>query len=359
MISLGAVFIAIEAVLNIGLLMGGLEGGGLEAFLQAVLISLINVGGLGIAAGYFLFTLRRRFAAVTPSLYQAAWGGWMALVLGFNFVAGRYRQLSAAKTEAVEADSTLLNAASEISISSISFNPFAWGVEALLVTLLGIVLCALGCAKGFTFARKMAGDSGIDAPQRRDHQYREKNVFSAVDGGGGTKASRPLHRQLFDAFVSLPQSYQGKLTQALREQVADWYRTLDQERRNVTTLVDTLKQKENTQASIDIVEQAFIAAYNGSSPEKVDLQRVEAHRQDKHSDLLLSVKVVEPEALNEAAKLVDEWGKSGQAEFDKRIAAAHDKISRLWKNYQPLVLGDPTQELGSVNVAPTATPRSR
>lgn len=45
MLSLGAVFIAIEAGLNTELLRGGLEGGALAAFLQALLISLINVGG--------------------------------------------------------------------------------------------------------------------------------------------------------------------------------------------------------------------------------------------------------------------------------------------------------------------------
>ncbi len=355
MLSLGAVFIAIEAGLNTELLRGGLEGGALAAFLQALLISLINVGGLGIAAGYFLFTLRRRFAAMTPWLYQAAWGGWVVLVLGFNYVAGRYRQSLAVETEAMRTDSTLLNAAS--GNSDISFNPFVWEMEALLVAIMGIILCALGCAKGFTFARKMAGDSAIDTLPRRNDQHQEKNVFSAVDGDGGTKAA-PHHRQLFNAFVSLPQLYYDKRTQALREQVADWYRELDQERRNVTTLVDTLKEKKNTQASIDILEQAFIAAHNGSSPNKVDIQRVEAHRQDKHSDSLLSVAVLEPEALNEAAKLVDEWGKSGQSEFDKRIAAVHGEITRIWKNYQPLVLGDSPQKVASVNVAPTAMPRS-
>ena len=101
LIAVFAVCVTVEAGLNIGLLMGGLEGGGLEAFLLAVLTSMINVGGLGIAAGYFLYTLRRRFVAATPWLYQTAWGIWGAFALGFNLLAGRHRQ---SYSRAVEAD---------------------------------------------------------------------------------------------------------------------------------------------------------------------------------------------------------------------------------------------------------------
>ncbi len=355
-------FVTLEAGLNMMLLMDGLPGGLLQAFTLAVLISMINVGGLGIGAGYFLFTLRRRFANASRWLYQASWGIWASSALVFNHAMGRHRQAYAEVIDAMKANPNQQPPPSPGDfLERIPFNPFGgeWGIEAFLFALLGMLLCALGFAKGFTFAKGRAGDSGADRLERKDEQYRAQHVSTEVDGGGGTKAASPHHRQRFDAFASLLQRYQGKRTQALREQVADWYRALDQERRNVTTLVDALKEKENTQASIDIVEQAFIAAYNGGSPDKVDLKSVEAHRQDKHSDSLLSVTVLEPEALNEAAKLVDEWGKSGQSEFDKRIAAAHDEITRIWKNYQPLVLGDSPQKVASVNVAPTATPRSR
>ena len=359
MIGVFAFCVTLESVMNIWLLRGGLPGGGLEAYALAILLSMINVGGFGIGAGLLLSTLHRYFGRTRSYLSQAAWGGWVVLVFGFNYVAGRHRELYAYRTKAVQADPTLLNSTFDNSIRDVPLDPIEWELTALLVALLGIVLCAVGCAKGFTFARKMVGDSGLNAPPRRNDQYREKKVFSAMDDGGGTKAAPPHHRQLFDAFASLPQRYQDKLTQALRKQVADWYRSLDEERRNVTIMVDTLKEKETTRACIDIVEQAFIAAYNGSSPDKVDLQRVEAHREEKHPDPLLSVTVLEPGVLNEAAKLVDEWGKSGQSEFEKRIAAAHDEITRIWKNYQRPVLGDSPPKLASVNVAPTATPRSR
>ena len=346
LIAVFAVCVTVEAGLNIGLLMGGLEGGGLEAFLLAVLTSMINVGGLGIAAGYFLYTLRRRVVAATPWLYQTAWGIWGAFALGFNLLAGRHRQSYARVTQAKEADPNSNLTAGEV-LPEISFNPFTWELPALLFALLGIILCAVACAKGLAFARDRAGDSGTDALPRQDDSHHEKNVFSPVDIGGGAEVVAPRDVQLFGAFASLPQRYRDKLTKELRERVADWYRALDEERRNVKTLLDALNEQENAQACIDIVEQAFIAGHNGASPQKIDIQKVVAHRQDKYPNLLPSV--TDSGVLDEAVDLVDEWGQSGQSEFDKRIAEAQDKITQMWKDYQPLVLGP----------LPSETPQSR
>ena len=203
--------------------------------------------------------------------------------------------------------------------------------------MLGIILCALACAKGFVFARARAGDSGSDASPRQDDPHHEKNVFSAVNIGGGAEAVAPRDAQLFGAFASLPQRYRDKLTKELRERVADWYRALDEEHRNVKTLLDALKEQENAQACIDIVEQAFIVGHNRASSEKIDIQKVVAHRQDKYPNLLPSV--TDSGVLDEAVQLVDEWRQSGQSEFDKRIEEAQAEITQMWKKYQPLVLG--------------------
>ena len=355
LIAVFAVFVTIEAGANIGLLMGALPGGALAAFLLAVLISAINVGGFGISAGFLLFTLRRRFGKTKPRLYQAAWGVWMVSALAFNLVAGRHREAYARVLERIEEAPTAPVPATRDLLPDIPFNPLGWELEAFLFALLGMFLCALGFAKGFTFMRGKADDSGADGQGSQNDEDRRQGESAGADGV--TESMSPHHRQIFDAFASLPQRYQGSLTNELRGKVANWYRALDQERRNVTILLETLKVEENRQACIDNVEHAFIVAHNSNYPEKIDLQSVEAHRLDKYAEPL-AVTASDPQVLDEAGGLVSEWRESGQAGFDKRIEAAHEEIIAIWNNYKPLVLGKPERLVSNGEAVPPGTTRS-
>ena len=355
LIAVFAVFVTIEAGANIGLLMGALPGGALQAFLLAVLISAINVGGFGISAGYYLSTLRRRVGRTRPRLYQAAWGAWMLSALAFNLVAGRHREAYARVLQQIKEAPTAPVPATRDLLPDIPFNPLAWELEAFLFALLGMFLCALGFAKGFSFIRRKADDSGADRQGSQDDENRAQG--ESVGADGVSEATSPHHRQLFDAFASLPQRYQGRLKSELRGEVANWYRALDQERRNVTTLLEMLKEEQNTQACIDCVEHAFIVAHNSNYPDKIDLKGVEAHRLEKYSEPL-AVTASDLQVLDEAGALVSEWRESGQAAFDKRIAAAHQEITAIWNNYKSLVLGKPERLLSNGGAVPPATPRS-
>ena len=354
LIAVFAVCVTFEAGANIGLLMGALPGGALQAFLLAILISAINVGGFGISAGYYLFTLRRRFGRTRPRLYQAAWGAWMLSALAFNLVAGRHRETYARVLQQIKNDPTAPVPDPGDLLPGIPFNPLAWELEAFLFALLGMFLCALGFAKGFTFMRGKAINSGTDGQGSKDDDNRGQGESAEADGV--TEAMLPHNRQLFDTFTSLPQRYQRSLTD-LRGEVANWYRALDQERRNVTTLLERLKVKENRQACIDNLEHAFIVAHNINYPHKIDLQSVEVHRLEKYAEPF-AVTASDPQVLDEAGSLVSEWSESGQAGFDKRIAAAHEEITAIWDNYTPLVLGKPERLASDWKAAAPATPRS-
>lgn len=346
--------VTVEAAANIGLLMAALPGGALAAFLLAVLISAINVGGFGIGAGLLLFTLYRHFVRTRPRLYQAAWCVWMLSALAFNLIAGRHREAYARVLQQIEKDPTAPVLATRDLLPGIPFNPLTWELEALLFALLGMFLCALGFAKGFTFMRGKADNSGTDGQKSKDDDNRGQGGSTKDDGV--TEAMSPHNRQLFDTFTSLPQRYQRSLTD-LRREVANWYRALDQERRNVTTLLERLKVKENRQACIDNLEHAFIVAHNTNYPHKIDLQRVEVHRLEKYAEPF-AVTASDPQVLDEADALVSTWRESGQAGFDKRIAAAHEEITAIRDNYTPLVLGKPEGLASDGKAAAPATPRS-
>ncbi len=343
LIAIFAGCVTLEAVANIALLMDALPGGALSAFLLAVLISAINVGGFGIMMGLLLFTLRRHFGSTRSSLFQVVWGVWMLSALAFNLVAGRHREAYARVLHEIERDPTAPVPAPRDLLPDIPFNPLAWELEALLFALLGMFLCALGFAKGFTFWRGKAGNQDED----------NRGQGKSAEADTVNEATSPISRQLFNTFLSLPQHYQRKLTD-LRGEVANWYRALDQERRNVTTLLERLKVEENRRACIDNVEHAFIVAHNKNYPGKIDLQCVEAHRLKKYTEPL-AVTASDPQVLDEAGALVSEWRESGKAEFDKRIAAAHEEITVIWNNYKPLCLGKPERIVANGKVALPAT----
>ena len=349
LIAIGLVCVTVEAAANISLLMKALEGAALEAFLLAVLVSVINVGGFGITAGCLLFTLSRQISSTKPWVYRAAWAIWILSALGFNLVAGRHREAYGQVTQSMEKDLTAAIPTAGEQLSEVSFVPLSWEFEALLFSLLGIFLCVLGFVKGFTFMRRTAEKSGASGQRQRRDNTVDCEQDESAQTGGADEVMTPYNRQLFDTFNSLPRRYQRGLTE-LRREVASWYRSLDWERRSVATLVERLKVKENRQASVDILEHAFIVAHNASYPRKIDPQSVEAHRIEQYAEPF-AVTASDSEVLSEAGALVSEWRESGHTGFDERIAAAYQEIIAIWDNYTPLVL-DNTERMVANGTAP-------
>ena len=317
--------VVFEALANIVLLMRALPGGALAAFVLALLVSLINVGGIGISVGLLVSWLGRKGMRRMQRLGFAA---WPVLALGFNLVAGRHREAYARVVAAIDQDSTV--AASPPLPSSflpeISYNPLTWEFEALLFALLGTFLCGWGFAKGFGFRH----GSWSDEPGKLSN------------GGGGEKrpgprSGDPRRRTALSAYQSVLRRYRQRIT-ALRDAVASWYRTLDQDRRDVSDTVSMLEEQQNRQACIDCMEHAFITAYNNSHAEKISLQAVEAHRMERYPEPLL-VGPSDRSVLEEATGLISKWHESGRSQFEGHITETQEQLTALWAKYEPLILG--------------------
>ena len=330
--------VTIEALANISLLMDALPGGALAAYFLAVLVSVVNVGGFGIGSGVLLSWIHSRIGATNRRLYLATCGTWMVLVILFNLVAGRHREAYARVVERIREVPTATVPSPREFLADVSLNPLTWEFQALLFTLLGIFLCVLGFVKGFTFIQWKVrdpagnGNQSVEVPEPEQPQESHK-----ADPRGDPR--------IFATFTSLPERYCGTLTDELRSDVANWYRSLDQERRNIITLLKTLDEDQNRQACIDHVEHAFIVFHNNNYPDKIDLQSVQSNRLEKHPNPLV-VTASDPQVLDEAGELVAEWGRSGQSAFEERISAAHKEIAKLWDGYKALVLGKPEKLTG-------------
>ncbi len=360
--------VVVEAGLNIILLMGALPGGALAAFMLAVLISTINVGGFGITAGLFFRWISEQVSNPRPRWYWAAGSLIVLFAVGFNIVAGRHREAYARVLAQIEANPTAPVPAPRELLADIPISPLSWELEALLFALLGMFLWGWGFSKGFTFAPEDEKDSaaGSSAHQRspaaagpRGHEEspsperpaESPAIRSASEAGrgvesapgvesGGPAEPLPRERRLFAKYLSLPERYAHRMTMELRPEVADWYRALDQERRNVTKLVETLKIEQNRRSCIDTLEHAFLVAHNSDSPQKILHETVEKHRMENNPDPL-AVTVPDSKVIEDARRLVVEWRDTGQARFDEQIAVSRERIAEIWDNYRSVVLGVP------------------
>ncbi len=332
-----AACVVVEALANISLLMDALPGGALAAYFLAVLVSIVNVGGFGIGVGMLLSWLNSRIGQTNRQLFLAACSLWIVSATAFNLVAGRHREAYARVVERIrEAPTDTIPPAREF-LADVSINPLTWEFQALLFTLLGIFLCVVGFVKGFTFIQRPTTSTTEDSNHVDD--------FSLGDPPDAVKTDPHIDPNIFARFTSLPERYCGTLTDDLRSDVANWYRSLDHERRNIITLLKALEEEQNRQACIDHIEHSFIVFHNNNYPDKIDLNIVRENRCEKHPDPLV-VTASDPQVLDEAGQLVTEWGRSGQAAFDERISTAHKEIADLWDDYKALVLGKPEKLTG-------------
>lgn len=351
--------VAMEAGLNIALLMRALPGGALASFMLAVLISVINVGGFGITAGLFFRWLSARVSHPRPRWYWAGAGLLGLAAVSFNVVAGRHREAYARVLAQIEAAPAATPPAPRDLLPDIALNPLSWELEALLFALLGIFLWAWGFAKGFTFmpepqepdesvtetpehANGTFSEPPAEPPATEPAAAAEPRMTRVPQVGSESTRETPNERRVFEEYSSLPNRYADAMTNELRPEVADWYRALDQERRNVTKLIETLKIEQNRRSCIDTLEHAFIVAHNSDSPDKIRHETVEAHRVE-HSPDPLAVTLPDATMLDEAGRLVEQWRESGQARFDEQIAASRERIAAIWDNYRSVILGAPAR----------------
>ena len=127
-----------------------------------------------------------------------------------------------------------------------------------------MILCAAGFAKGFFFVRSKETNRDADAEKSwKNDETRTGPPFSVI------KAYEDVLNQ-FRFGVG-----------RLRVDVADWYASLDQKRREMHDTVNVLTEEKNRLACIACVSHAFITAYNNAHAAKIDLAKVEEHRKQK------------------------------------------------------------------------------
>jgi len=312
-----------EAMVNIALLMEALPGGALTAFLVAVLVSVINVGFVGAGLG-FLAALIRRHVGLTTRFWGFA-GAAALLALWFNHLLGRHREAFTRIIEATEqevAGGPPVPPLREV-LATVEANPLAWELQPLLFALLGICLCAVGFAKGFTFPEdEVKGQEDGPAP----------SVALGIEDG-----SNPRRVAFAKAYVALLDEYDARLAGAHKE-IVEWYGVLDQDRRRVNGVVRRLQEDGDRQACIDCLEYAFVVAFKNHHAEKIDLGTLAAHR-DGRSPEPLQVTPSDPKVLEETNEVADWWDKSGASELDDALAEARTRVVRLWEDYESPVLG--------------------
>ena len=242
---------------------------------------------------------------------------------------GRHREAYARVAETVRSNPTDDAPLPQALLPEIAFNPLTWEFQALLFALLGMILCAVGFAKGFTFIRS-AGfrhDTDADIEAAPETSGQDDSVRTAQD---------KMPRHVVTAYEDVLNQFRAGIGR-LRDDVADWHASLDQKRRDMHGTVNVLKEEKNRQACIECVTHAFISEYNNRHAEKIDLATVEAHREQRYREPIL-VTPSDAVVLEEAATLAIDWKKSGQANLERRITDAQEEMIALWARYEPLVL---------------------
>ncbi len=331
-----SVIVILESLLNVSLLMNALETGILGAILLAFLVSGINVGGLGIGGG-LLFSLLRRQPWAKGLVQGAFFSGWLVVAMGFSLIAGRHREAYSRIVEAVRLDPTGARPSPQELMPGIAFNPLTWDFQALLFALLGLILCAVGFAKGFTFIK--AGKPGAADANRTDANTLGDGDTLGQNGraGAGSNRHAGTDRHIVTAYEEVLNQFQVGVS-ALRSEAAEWYGTLNQKSRDIHHTVSMIADEKNRQACMDCVTHAFIREYNNENVEKIELTTVEEYRQQKYSEPLL-VTPSDAGTLEEADALAAEWRESGQEDLERRITEAQEEMMALWIRYWPLILG--------------------
>jgi hypothetical protein len=166
-----ATFILLESLANMSIFARVSQMGLLGGLLQAMLISIMNVGFAAWVGGFLLRGLNYR--ALFPKLLNAAGLAlYLVYVFVFNFVAAHFRNLLTPSTTSV--DQALTGA-----VPSAFSRPFDLGLESWMLLILGLVASFFGMREGFRADDRHPGYGALHRRRKRlqeDYEH-EKSLF--------------------------------------------------------------------------------------------------------------------------------------------------------------------------------------
>lgn len=305
-----AVMVLGESAANMALLASALEGGLIQAFMVATLVSIINVAGIGAGAGFlyaFLFRkLRNVFYAVLPV--------WFAALLILNLLVGRHRENFIldieAKEHAAEANASNLSeglsslVVSSSEITEVSLNPVAWHFESGLFFLLGMVLCSFGFYKGLSFMR----------PGENIKPFLDKldKLKQKIEQGIGT-----IPAQCGERLVSL------------RKKVADEIVKLDQIVKKAENDFEDMEVRWDI--IINVIETEFVNSYNQAHPsQKISMDNI------RSAEVAASFPATEADrgTIVRGKKSVSDYENEVQTKFYDTVASINSQILDMQHEYR-------------------------
>ena len=307
--------IAIEAGANSFLLASALTTGLVGAFVTAILVSVLNVGGLGAGAGLLLAAFRRH--TTHAALFYGSIVAWGLAAILLNLLVGRHREAFARIIDQRERQvmgtiETNLASVAETA-STIPYIPSSWQFESLLFFCLGVALCAFGFYKGYSFIKT------VD-PSRAKHQ---------LDADRAQILER--YWQLFDEFRS-------QLTNKVRADVAGWIQTLKTDLHHATDRLEDLESEWKGRSHLAHVEALFISAYNDLHPDKVDKKMLERHRNQEELDLSFPMSSADRQVISDTSEIIRRWSEADMESFFEDIHERTQEVDRIWTNYKRLVV---------------------
>lgn len=319
--------IVFEAAVNMSLLASALTTGLIGAFVIAVLVSFLNVGVVGAGSGLlFNNILSQPKKNQLPSIVRPAlWVIWFLVVLLLNVFFGRHRenfariieQNEATAGQAYEGVAEAFASAAE-NVTSISWNILDWQFESVLFLLLGIGLSIFAFYKTFTFIQ----------PAERD--------FRAL--GQELDNLDLVRTNIEDQFHSLPERYY-EMTGALRARVSAYVQDLTREYGKAKVAFEDLQDDWEKNHIIDPMEAKFVMFHNNSHPDKINLERLKKHRQDKNIDTSFPATSADHQHLVDAQEFIVDWSAAGKDIFFKAISEAGRQIDVRREDYRQPVLG--------------------
>ena len=307
---LGLIVLA-ESAANMGLLASALEGGLVQAFLTATLVSVVNVMGAGAGAGFLCVFLFRKLRGI----FYAALPLWFGGVVLLNLVVGRHREEFVrdieAKEQAANAESlsegldSLVVAPAEI--AEASFSVFSWHFESVLFFLLGIVLSFLGFYKGFFYIRP--GEN-------------LKSLLDKLDA---------LKEKVERGIDEIAADGNKRLTE-LREKVAGEIVALDA---TVNDCENTFQDREHSwNITIRAVDHEFVNSYNQAHPgEKITVANI----RETETSATFPATQADRDAFVNGRESLDGYRKAGQSRFYDAIHSANAEIARHQSEYRQAI----------------------
>lgn len=288
--------VLVESAANMSLLSSALEGGLIQAFMVAVLVSVINVMVVGTGMGFLCAFLFRKI----KTAFYAAVPVWLIFVVALNVIVGGHREKYVLAIEEKEKAAE----GAVVELSEVSYNFLSWSFESVLFFLLGIGLCCFGFYKGITYS----------APGEN-----LKFLLDKLD---------VLKDKIEQGIESIPARYKEEL-KILKDKVS-------KEKQELLQLVGEGETRlQNMEGSwnglIHVIQTEFVSSYNKAHPEqKIDLETLQNARETPPFPAHQAVR----DAVARAKKRLQEYESSDQQRFYDAIYSANSEIARMQGEYR-------------------------